>query len=288
MTPNRNQPQTGRETRLLVLVVGVAIIVLLLLAQWQFPASSLSGVSPGSAPLAGLAARATFDEMASTMADVIGRVSPTAVVVPLERQLEIIEEEGEGVDAGEGGSSVPPEALPDAEADSEGEDLALPVEPDAWALALRVRRDLALLQVPAGFAVLSTEAMPFETVATDAEREVTLVRVSASNAEPDTLSASIRTFPSFSYVAVVDATPVGPTVQPAFVGRAVTVTDSRWSHALVPASAVPGLSTGSFVFSLDSRLIGLAVRGDTGPMIVPAPALEAFLQGVEAPPGTAP
>lgn len=285
MTPNRNEPQTGRETRLLVLVVGVAIIVLLLLAQWQFPAAGLSGVTQTTASLAGLAARATFDEMASTMADVVGRVSPMMLVVPLER-LPGVDEAPPRVVASRAAAPVSP-AAPAAASETGDETAPAPTAPDGWTLALRVRRDVAVVHVPAGFSLRSGESA-FDVVSFDAEREMAFLRVRESSTEPDTLSASIRTFPSFSYVAIVDATPVGPTVQPAFVGRGDTLVDPRWSHALVPASAVPGLSAGGFVFSLDSRLIGLAVRGEAGAMIVPAPALEALVQGVETPPEAAP
>lgn len=284
MAPKQTEPQTGRETRFLVLVVGVAVIVLLLLAQWQFPASSLSGVSPSTAPLAGLAARATFDEMASTMADVVGRVSTMAVVVPLERTPVVDEAEGNAATSGRGAVPAVPAPRDEGEPE-EAQEVASSVEPAAWALALRVRRDVAVVHVPEGYSVLTTADLPVETVVVDGDREVTFLRVAISNAEPDTLSASIRTFPSFSYVAVVGATPVGPTVQPAFFGRADTVSDPRWSHALVPASAIPGLVAGAFVFSLDSRLIGLAIQGESGPMIVPAPALEALVQSVESLPG---
>lgn len=270
MASDGTEPQTGRETRLLVLVVGVAIVVLLLLAQWQFPGSSLSVVSPNSPPLAGLAARATFDEMSSSMADVLNRVSPLTVVVPLERD-------------------VASTASTDRSAPARGEAGAVtePEQPARWALALRVRSDLVLLHVPTGLRPQQRPEAPTEVVAQDATREMFLIRVAPSAAAPDTLSASVRTFPSLAYVAAVDATPVGPTVQPVFVGRADTVSDPHWSHALVPASVGPGLSPGSLVFSLNSRLIGVVVQRADGPMIVPAPALETLVQALESPGGAA-
>lgn len=276
MAPDGTEPQTGRETRLLVLVVGVAVLVLLLLAQWQFPGSTMSVVTPGGAPLAGLAARATFDEMAGTMADVIGRVSPLTVAVPLATILE-----PDPRDAAPVRRQAPaPATTPDAAN-------ATPV-PEAWTLALRVRRDLALAYVPGGLTVMSREGATFDVVAHDGPRGMWLLRVPPSNAVPDTLSASVRTFPNFSYVAAVTATPVGPTVQPVFVGRSDTVTDPGWSHALVPASVAPGVSPGTLVFSLNSRLIGIVVDGERGPMIVPAPAIETLVQALDAPEGTTP
>jgi hypothetical protein len=273
MAPDGTEPQTGRETRLLVLVVGVSIVVLLLLAQWQFPGASLSVVSPNTAPLAGLAARATFDEMSSSMADVIGRVSPLTIVVPLERDVVT-------APVATAGRGAPPRA--------EATKVTEPERPVRWALAVRVRRDLALVHVPTGLRPQHRPEAPIEVAAHDATREMMLIRIAPSTAAPDTLSASVRTFPSLVYVAAVDATPVGPTVQPVFVGRADTVADPSWSHALVPATVAPGLSAGSFVFSLDSRLIGIVVQRADGPMVVPAPALETLVQALESPGGVAP
>ena len=63
------------------------------------------------------------------------------------------------------------------------------------------------------------------------------------------------------------------------MGRAESVADPRWSHALVPASVGPGLSPGTLVFSLNSRFIGLVVGVDT-PLIVPAPAIETLVQAI--------
>lgn len=258
---NRTESPSGRETRLLVLVVGVAVAVLLLLARWQFPAADLSVVAPSAAPLAGLAARATFDEMAATMTDVLGRVSPFVVVVPL----------------------APAEPEPDGgkrATRATGDETVETARP-VFAPAVRVRRDLALVHVPDGLAPQAAVETSVDVVAHDAERRLMLVRVAPSSVAPDTLSASIRTFPGFLYVAAVDATPVGPTIQPVFVGRADGITDPLWSHPLVPASMGPGLTPGALVFGLNSRFAGMVVETDAGPMIVPAPALETLVQTLE-------
>lgn len=263
MATNGTEPRSGRETRLLILVVGVSIALLLLLARIRFPPSDLTAVTPSAAPLAGLAARATFDEMANTMADVLGRVSPLVVVVrlaPVEAQ--------------------PPK--PEREADAAAAEVAAAPPRSIIALAVRVRRDVALVYVPEGFMPQSAPDMTIDVAAHDPSREMMLVRVAASTAAPDTLSASVRTFPSFSYVAAIDATPVGPTIQPVFIGRADSLVDPRWSHPLVPASIGPGLTPGVWVFGLNGRLAGLVARTEAGPMIVPAPALETLVQALEA------
>ena len=259
----------GRETRLLILVVGVAVIVLLLLAQWRFPGADLSVGTPNAAPLAGLAARATFDEMASTMADVINRVSPLTIAVPLGP----VPPDPPSQPAARAGSIAAPVTRPDGP----------PSQPTSWTLAVRVRRDVALLHVPAGMRPLDHGAATIDVLASDPLRQIVLLRVAPSNVAPDTLTASVRTFPGFTFVAAVSATSVGPTVQPVFVGRSETVADPLWSHGLVPASVGPGLMPGTLVFSLNSRFVGLVVTGAEGPMVVPAPALETLLQAIESP-----
>jgi hypothetical protein len=45
------------------------VAVLVLLARFRFPASELTAMAPAPGPLAGLAARATFDEMTSSLTD---------------------------------------------------------------------------------------------------------------------------------------------------------------------------------------------------------------------------
>lgn len=258
---NVTEPRSGRETRLLILVVVVAVAVLLMLARWRFPASDLSVVTPSAAPLAGLAARATFDEMANTMNDVLGRVSPLTVVLALEP-----EPAGETERVG---------GRPD-----EARTLDESTRP-AVALAVRVRRDLAVVHMPKGFVPRSTSEVPVEIAAHDRSREIMLVRVPATSVTPDTLSASVRTFPAVTYVAALEATTVGPTIQPVFVGRADTIVDPRWSHPLVPASIAPGLTPGMLLFALNSRFAGMVVPAETGTMIVPAPAIETLVQALE-------
>lgn len=271
MAPEGTEPQTGRETRLLVLVVGVAVAVLLLLAQWQFPGASMSVGTPGSAPLAGLAARATFDEMASTMADVVGRVSPLTVAIPIEA--------APAPPAGQVRGSRPITAAePDADLEA-----TVPAPPAGWTLAVRVTRDLALAWLAEGFVVQTSSEPAMSVVAHDASREMVLVRVRASTVSPDTLSASVRAFPSFSYAAGIDATPVGPTAQPVFLGRVDTHADARWSHPLVPGTVAPGLVPGTVLFSLNGRLIGMVVGRRDEPMVVPAPAIEALVEALLSP-----
>lgn len=74
-----------RETRLLLATIGVSVAMLLLLARFRFPEESGRGAAePAAAPLERLAARATFDELASTMADLERRIASRVEVVRIQ------------------------------------------------------------------------------------------------------------------------------------------------------------------------------------------------------------
>ena len=68
-------PEARRETRLLLATIAVSVGMLLLLARFRFPEEAgRQTVEPAAAPLERLAARATFDELAGTMADLERRI----------------------------------------------------------------------------------------------------------------------------------------------------------------------------------------------------------------------
>lgn len=67
---------TGRETRLLLVTIGVSVAALLLLARFRFPEQTVEPVVPAPAPLERLAARAAFDELASAMVDLERLIVP--------------------------------------------------------------------------------------------------------------------------------------------------------------------------------------------------------------------
>ena len=129
------EERSGRETRLLVLVVVVALAVLVLLARFRFPASELTAMTPAPGPLAGLAARATFDEMTSSLTDLLARVAPAITVVPLEKTAEPLKNGGGDKGRGAKAGTDTPAAF---------------AAPARLTPALRLRPDLALVHVPAG------------------------------------------------------------------------------------------------------------------------------------------
>jgi hypothetical protein len=243
-------------------VVLVSLAVLLILARFRFPEANLATVNPSSGPLAGMAARATFEEMSATLVNILGRAASTVDVVRLEAAPAA--ETSDAARPPARGAATPPAPASPA-----------PAGP-RYTVALRVRPDLGLLHVPAGWrpVALGDRAEPIQVVLHDADREIAIVRVPASGTAPVTLPASASGVTGFLYVAVIQGTRSGPTVQPAFVGRADTETDARWSAPLVVFGGTAAVPVGSLVYGIDGRLIGLASRHDAGVAIVPAAALD--------------
>jgi hypothetical protein len=257
MPANGPEPTSGRETRLLVLVVVVSLAVLLLLARFQFPEANIATVNPSAGPLAGMAARATFEEMSATLAGLLTRAAPSVEIVRLEPLP--ADEPGAPARPSEP-SSTPP---------------AAPVGP-RFGAAIRLRSDLAILHVPAGWrpVALRDESNPIEVVFSDTDREVVVVRLpsplSPGVSPPAAASGAI----AFLYVALIQATRSGPTIQPAFVGRTDIETDARWSAPLLVVRGNASVPIGALVYAIDGRLIGLASRHEAGVAIVPAAALD--------------
>lgn len=240
------QPHRGRETRLLVLVVVVSIAVLLVLARFRFPAANLTVATPPPSPLAGLSGRAAFDDLADAMSTLLGRVSGRVAVVEL-------------------GSESPRQA---------GRPSGAAAETGRRAVALRVGPDVAVVHVPAGLRPVSFlgESNPIEVVAADSKRELALVRVPLSpNAGSEPAAAA---FAGFAYVGAIESTAAGPTIQPLFVGPINAVSDPRWPSPLTALSETGVASSGSFLFNVAGRLIGMVIRDAAGVSIVPTSVLD--------------
>lgn len=266
MPVNGPEPSSGRETRLLVLVVVVSLAVLLLLARFRFPTANLATVNPSPGPLAGMAARATFEEMSATLARILTRAGASVEVVRLEPAPR---ETPAAAAQGTRGTSPPAGASGAAPAAEAG------VTP-RYVPLLRVRSDLGLLHVPLGWRPAGLRDMPnpIEVVWMDAEREIAAVRLPPMPGSFGGLPASAAGVTGFQYVGVIQGTRSGPTIQPAFIGRTDTETDARWSAPLVVVSGAPAVPLGSLVYAIDGGLVGLVTRHDAGVAIVPAAALD--------------
>lgn len=138
VTSSEPRPAGGRETRLLLATIVVSVGVLLLLARFRFPeASEPQPADPAPAPLERLAARAPYEELASTIAELERRIAPSVAILRVQPAR---------VSGG-------------------------------YVVAPRVATDRAVALVTATETIAATEAVPATLVARDIARELIVVGV---------------------------------------------------------------------------------------------------------------
>lgn len=210
----------GRETRLLLVTIAVSVGVLLLLARFRFPEEAADRpVGAAPAPLERLAAQATYDELASIMADLERRITPRVWILRSTPRA---------------GSSntliVAPRVTPDRAVIlmEEGETFgSLTPGIDAEVLSRDLTRGIAVLRVPA------------------VDDGAVAIRTGTPRQGP-------------RYVGVVEATSQGPTLRPVYVGRIQVITDPRTgTQQLSLAAAQQPLPRGAAIFALDGAFLGL-------------------------------
>jgi serine protease Do len=245
-------PSGHRETRLLALVIVVSVVVLLVLARFRFPAAELPA-TPAAGPLERLAARATFDELAGTVADLAQRVTPATVVVQV--------------------------AVPD------GTPAGLSYVP-----GLRVRTDAVLVHVPPGGRVIAVggTAGPANVLASDSLHELALVQVPPVPEAVVPLEGAPMDLAGPRYVAAVEGGRGGAVVRPLFLDQTDRVDDARWTASLPIAGSQRDVPPGAFVFAFDGQLLGLAIDEGASVALVPAPALAQAVSALEHGPGVEP
>jgi hypothetical protein len=255
---NGSSERTGRDGRLLALVIVVSLAVLLVLAKFRFPlAAGVTTAPPAPGPLERLAARSTYDDLAATIANLVQGLTPKVAVV----QIGLVPAE----DKTGGKKGAAPEPI-----------LA---GPPRLAAAIRVLgQDLAVTYVPPGFQVTGGQglAATVDVVASDPIRSIAVVRASAVFETSSGTAGGLADFQGFSYVAVVEAAAGGLSAEPVFVGRVDPTPDSAWPSPLRAVGGTPMLPPGALVFTLDGRFIGLVLpMPHGGRALVPAAALEA-------------
>lgn len=254
---NGTDERTGRDGRLLALVIVVSLAVLLLLARFRFPATDGVATAPAPGPLERLTARSTYDDLAATIANVAQRARSTVAVL----QLNPIPESEKA-----GGKSRQAEPAV--------------VRPPRLVPALRVGQDLAIVHLPAGFQVTTGLGLsaPIEVVLSDPQREIVVVRAPSLFEMSNGLTNAADGFAGFSYVALVEATSGGLTAAPVFVGRTDSRKDSHWAGDVLALSGPIPIAPGSLVFGLEGRFIGLVLAGDGAErVLIPAAAIESLV-----------
>lgn len=238
----RSRP--SRETRLLLIVIIVAVAVLLTLSRFRFPESPAQEGRGSAAPLERLAARATYEELASIIAELGTRISPFVAVLRVEA-------------AGQQ-RFVP----------------AVRVRPDL-ALA-HVSGDSRILAIVGG-------AEAPEVVAMDATRQLVLVRVPFEPSRVISMESAGPGSPAPRYVAAVEGTRGGPTLRPVFLGRTDPLRDDRYGDDLLVLGGVLQASPGSLIFGLDGAFVALCIMEEGFVAGVPGRALEAAVARMLAP-----
>lgn len=239
-----SETHVSRDTRLLILVIAVAVIVLFVLAQFRFPKAEvrLSTVTP--AGLDRLAAQSNYDDLASAVQTTLQGVEPSLVVFDLE-------------------------GVPDGSKQPE----------KRRAHAVRLRDGLAVGPAPAGFKITDGSGgvdVPLIRMI-EPVRGLFVAALTTENA-PARLAHAVGDFGGYAYVAVVEPAKGGPTATPMFIGRVDSQYDARWAGDLLVPGGSATLPVGSFVFLLDGRFVGLVVKGPDGPSaIAPADLLIAWL-----------
>jgi S1-C subfamily serine protease len=231
--------------RLLLATVAVSVAMLLLLARYRFPEEAArQTVESAPAPLERLAARATFDELASIMADLERRVLPSIVTVA-------------GLSAS-GTVYVPAVRLASDRAVAllSGERRVGPISGnEAPVIVFRdAARDLVVLQTP-----MVNDAVPPmpATASRPGPRYIAVVETSGAG-------HAVRPV----YIGRTDLFADPRWSDPLLGVAAVQQT----------------VSPGSAVFSLDGTFIGLATESAGRVMIVPAQSLRGIAAGAPPPP----
>ena len=235
----------SRETRLLLITIGVSVAALLLLARFRFP-TQVQILNPSPPPLEQLAARATYDELASIIAQLQARVQPGLVVLNVTRNER--QAEAAGVDA------AAPQYLP----------------------AVRVGDQLALSLLGPGSRIqglAGSEHAVAVMLAADPVQHLALVRVPKGEA-PTWLRERPVAPDVPGYFGIAEGGRGGLTLRPLFVSRLDPVSDPRWDSPLLAMGGHSDAPPGSFIFTLEGALVGMVIDDQGMRMVVPAATLE--------------
>lgn len=230
-------PSGSRETRLLLVTIAISVGVLLLLARFRFPGDAATQtVESAPAPLERLAARASYDELASIMADLERRVTPRVTVARIQN-------------AGSSSLAIVPRVLPDRA-------VALVRPGDHAPTITAANHEPINLDLSSGIAVMRVPAIDDSAVAIrpgglarSGPRYVVLVEATA-------VGPALRPL----FVGRIDA------VEDPRTGT--TLLTLAGHEGQVPA--------GSAVFSLEASFIGLVRDSGNPATVVPAEFLRTF------------
>lgn len=249
----------SRENRLLLIVVLASGLSLVLLSRYRFP-GEVRTINPTPAPLERLAARATFDDLASIIVQLQTRI------VPMLRVLRVHS-------TGAAGDMPSVSKLLEPPQRAAGESRLV--------LAWRVRPDLLLAHLGPGDRVdeiVGIDGAP-KVLGVDPIRLVGLLRAPATREPVLWQEAAPPAMPQ--YVVVAEATQGGPALRPIFLGRTDPIDDPRWRRPLLALPSTNATQPGSMIFSLDGSIAGMIVLQENLPMMAPTSALVSTADDLE-------
>jgi len=228
------RPSVSRETRLLLTIVAVSLVLLWVLARIRFPGRA---ATPNPVPpvLAQLAPPSAFEDIASTVAQLAPRLGAliSTIVVSTE--------------SGPGPQS-------------------------AAAQALRIRDGLAVALIDERDKPRTTEGASIEIAARDPATGLALLRMPADdNAPADIWSSRGPQSPRFFIVS--DLSVGGVSLRPVFIGALNSIASPRWSGSLWAVPYGAELRAGTFLFTVAGEVAGIAVPHENSLAIVPGEVL---------------
>lgn len=229
-TPASPPARQGRETHLLLVTIAVSVGVLLLLARFRFPAEPVDRpVQSAPGPLERLAAEATYEELASIMADLERRLTPRLQVVR--------------TTASDGSESL--------------------------VVATRIAPDRGVVLTPPNSSVEPADGSgDIERVAHHAGSGVSVLRVPAVDDGAVSIRSSAPR-PGPRYIVVVDATTQGPVLRPVYAGRVQLVADTQTgAQQLSLVTSQQSIARGAAIFALDGAFLGLVRDSDDATVVL--------------------
>ena len=236
-----------RETRLLLITVGLSLAVLLVLARFRFP--DQEPLELPTQPLQRLAARAAFDDLSAAVARAGERVRPALRVVALPAP-------------GDARSFTVEEVLW-----SRPEEIAAPL-----ALAYRFNERAAVMLTQSRVAPAIAPATGLSVLASDDVRGFAVLAVE-DGAAGEWQSLSVSSPLSPQYLLLAEATRAGVAVRPLFGGAADPFVDPQWNQPILALGRDVHAPDGAFVFSLEGAFVGAVINRHGVQAIVPAEAL---------------
>lgn len=267
---------SARETRLLLITLGVSVAALLLLARFRFPERPITDLTPPQ-PLTRLTRVTAFDELSALLRDLLRQFEGAVVsvrVVPADADAVSTSAAAGFTDVAHARGDAPGAAADSASRAGASMSLS-PVGP-LDALALVVADDIALVPLATGSRLLrvaSTLATADIIVARDDERGLATVRLPGHSAPELQLTPAANPVGAPGYVAILEAAPDGPTIRAEFVSRVSRESHPAWDVPILALGGAVRTQPGAFLFTLTGRFIGMTLDDGDHTLVVPAETL---------------